>query len=118
VANYPAPEGLGERSLELWTKITEEHILRVDELYVLEAACREIDLIDRMETHQKDASLIGTGSQGQPVAAPLIAELRQHRKTFTDFMRQLHLPDVDGRAAQSTSDKARMAANVRWGNAG
>lgn len=112
------PKKLGARALELWTGITGKYSLRVDELFVLESACREIDLIDRMEAEQKDSKLIGTGSMGQPVAAPLIAELRQHRTTFASFMKQLHLPDTDGRAAKSVSDQARKAANTRWGNAG
>lgn len=112
----PVPPGLNKRAQDLWTGITDKYDLRVDELYVLEAACREIDLIDEMVAKQKGEELIGKGSMGQDVAAPLITELRQHRTTFATFMRQLKLPDEDGRAGASTSEQARKAANARWGN--
>lgn len=112
------PLRLGDRALGLWKGITDRYSLRVDELYILESACREIDLIDKMEAEQKTSDLVVFGSQGQPVAAPLIAELRQHRTTFANFMKQLKLPDEDGRAAEAVSDAARKAANARWGRSG
>jgi hypothetical protein len=38
-----------------------------------------------------------------------------HRALFANLLKQLKLPDSgDGRAAQTTSEKARMAANIRW----
>lgn len=112
------PAGLGERAAALWEGVTSKYELRVDELYVLESCCREVDLIDSMVERQKSEDLIGKGSMGQPVAAPLVSELRQHRSTLAALMKQLKLPDEDGRAAQNTSDAARKAANARWGNAG
>lgn len=112
------PAGLGDRALDLWIGITEKYELRVDELLILEDACREVDLIDRMEREQSTGDLTALGSQGQPVAAPLIAELRQHRAMVANLMKQLKLPDEDGRAGASTSEAARKAANARWGNAG
>jgi hypothetical protein len=119
MAEKPTPPlRLGDRALGLWRGITDKYSLRVDELYILESACREIDLIDKMEAEQKTSDLVVFGSQGQPVAAPLIAELRQHRTTFANFMKQLKLPDEDGRAAEAVSDAARKAANARWGRSG
>lgn len=117
-AKPPVPAGLDERAADLWTGVTCKYDLRVDELYVLEAACREVDLIDAMVIRQRSEDLIGVGSQGQPVAAPLVSELRQHRATLAALMRQLKLPDEDGRAASSASEAARAAANARWGNTG
>lgn len=113
-----APPKLGDRALELWSGIVGTYSLRVDELYILEAACREIDLIDRMEKEQARDSLIGVGSQGQPVIAPIIPELRQHRTTFANFMKQLKLPDENGERGSDTSEQARKAANARWGRSG
>jgi hypothetical protein len=112
------PPNLGQRAQELWEEITTQWKLRTDELYVLEAACRETDLIDRMELEQRGESLTAVGSMGQPVAAPLVAELRQHRTTFANFMKQLKLPDEEGRGAASVSDNARKAANARWNKSG
>lgn len=112
------PVGLSDRAAELWSGVTEKYDLRIDELFVLEAACRQIDLIDDMVERQRSEDLIGTGSQGQDVAAPLVSELRQHRSTFAALLRQLKLPDEDGRAGKSASESARHAANARWGNTG
>lgn len=119
MTKHKPPPRLGDRALDLWNGIagSGSYELRIDELLILEDACREIDLIERMEAEQSSGSLTALGSQGQPVAAPLIAELRQHRAMVAALMRQLKLPDSgDGRAAQSTTEKARMAANTRWGN--
>lgn len=113
------PPKLGDRALAFWNGVAGHYSLRIDELYILESACREIDLIDRMETEQARDSLIGTGSQGQPVIAPIIPELRQHRAAFANFVKQLKLPDEDGnRGSDDASEKARMAANARWGRSG
>jgi|SRR5882757_107301 len=116
---HKPPSGLGDRALELWNGIANSasYSLRIDELLILTDACREVDLIDRMEREQGRGELTATGSQGQPVAAPLIAELRQHRSMVANLMKQLKLPGSgDGRTQQSTTEKARMAANARWGN--
>jgi hypothetical protein len=116
--SYPQPEGLGERAAELWDGLTSKYDLRKDELFILHEACREIDLIDRMENFQRGDELTGRGSQGQVVAAPMLAELRQHRALFAAHMKQLKLPDEDGRAAERISSDARAAANARWGRSG
>ena len=104
------PGNLSKRALDLWEGVTSKYDLRMDELYVLESACREVDLIDSMVERQKSEDLIGKGSMGQPVAAPLVSELRQHRAALAAFLKQLKLPDEDGRGAQNTSDAARKAA--------
>jgi hypothetical protein len=118
VTNQPAPPGLGPRAAELWGGVTGKWELRIDEQLILEAACREVDLIEAMIDRQRGEDLIGTGSQGQPVAAPLISELRMHRTTLAGLLKQLKLPDEDGRAAATTSDLARHAANARWKRSG
>ena len=118
----PRPDDLGDRAGALWDAVTEGYSLRVDEIAILEAACREIDLIDRMEAHQSNDSLFGKGFNGQPVAAPLLQELRAHRMLFARLMGQLKLPNEDGSAQKrsgdwsgNTSEKARAAAAARWG---
>lgn len=112
----PAPPKLSDRALEFWRGVVSSYSLRIDELYVLECACREIDLIDQMAEQQKREDLIGIGSMGQPVVAPLIPELRQHRSTLAALVKQLKLPDSTGAAVLSPTEKARHAANVRWKN--
>jgi hypothetical protein len=114
-----APTGLGPKSRKLWRAITGDYDLRVDELRVLEDACREIDLIDRLETELRDSPLMVKGSMGQKVASPLVQELRQHRAVLARLLAQLKLPDDTSEQAGQTpessrSTAARTAATARW----
>jgi hypothetical protein len=113
-----APSKLGKKARRIWDDITKAYSLRVDELRVLEDACREVDLVERLEAELDDADLVVKGSMGQPVASPLVQELRQHRAVLARLLGSLKLPDSeDGRseaAAGARSSKAREAANARW----
>lgn len=108
------PEHLGSGGSAMWTAVAGKYGLRPDELRILEDACREIDLIDRLEAEQRDAPLMVKGSQGQKVASPLASELRQHRSVLRALLNNLKLPDESGRAAADVSRKARAAASARW----
>lgn len=110
-----APGGLQDKGLRLWRDVAGSGVyrLRPDELLVLEDACREADLIDRLEAELRDADLIVRGSMGQPVANPLAQELRQHRGVFARLMKQLDLPDGTP-VSSSRSSQARDAAAARW----
>lgn len=111
----PAPKNLGAAGLALWQKVTGQWTLRPDELRVLEDACREASLVDRIETELTNDDLMITGSQGQSVINPLVSEVRQHRGTLSALLRQLKLPDVDAPAeGESRSSQARDAAKSRW----
>jgi hypothetical protein len=109
-----APANLGSKSKRLWAEINGSYDLRCDELRILEDACREIDLVERLETELRDEPLMVKGSMGQLVASPLVQELRQHRAVVARLLAQLKLPDEDGRAQESVSNAARKAANARW----
>lgn len=108
------PAGLASRGERLWRDVTGKWTLRPDELVVLEDACREADLITRLEAEVADSDLMSIGSMGQPVVNPLVAELRQHRSTFQRLVRSLKLPDDPGEAQASRSSSAREAAVARW----
>lgn len=114
-----APSGLGTKSKRLWSDITGKYELRADERRLLEDACREIDLVERLETEFRGADTMVKGSMGQLVASPLLQELRQHRQVVARLLGQLKLPDEDvERPVESASDKARRAANARWAKSG
>ena len=106
-----APKGLGKRGKDTWKNITSKYVLRTDELDILEDICREIDMVDRLESEMLDAPLMVTGSQGQDVANPLIGELRQHRATKKSLWAQLKLPDDN---VTSIGNQQRDAAQTRW----
>jgi hypothetical protein len=114
MAKLPAPTKLGPKARKVWTEITGVYDLRTDELLVLEDCCREIDIVERLEEEFRDAPTMVKGSMGQLVASPMLQELRQHRAVVARLLKQLNLPDEDGRQGQSTSDLARKAANARW----
>jgi len=77
----------------------------------LYGACDLLDQADRMQRTVKDDGYVVSGSQGQPVAHPLVAEVRQYRRAALDTLRALGL---DGRSAASTA--ASALAQKRWSN--
>ena len=110
-----APTKLGAKSRRLWRWATSTYELRGDELRLLEDACREVDLIERLEKELARGDLVVAGSMGQPVTNPLLQELRQHRLVLRSLLGALHLPDEESTpAASSRSSSAREAANARW----
>lgn len=112
-----APDGLGDSGKALWVSIADKYDLRSDEARVLTDACREADLIDRIETEMSDASMIVKGSMGQPAINPMVSELRQHRGTLARMLGQLKLPDEPGEGS-GESNQQRAAVNTRWSKRG
>ena len=114
------PDSLENSGREFWTEILEQYELRPDERRILRDACHEMDLIERMQAEQAENELTALGYNGQPVPAPLVGELRQHRATLTQMLAKLKLPDSAAGTAQKkahTSEQARAAARARWGTA-
>jgi hypothetical protein len=115
------PKGLDKAGSALWRDVTGKYELRADEQRILEDACRERDLLARLEAGLAGTDLIVKGSQGQDVINPIVSELRQHRSTFASLMRQLKLPDEGGSAGDSggeLSARNRAAAQARWSTRG
>ena len=115
MATPQAPAGLGPKAKRIWKETLATYELRADELRILEDACREVDLIERMEAELGDSPLIVKGSMGQPAPSPLVTELRQHRNTYRSLIKALGLPEeTDSAQAQKRSVTARAAAQARW----
>lgn len=110
-----APAGLGAKAAKFWTDTTSVYELSAHEALMLEGACRELDLIERLEQGLEGQDLVAVGSMGQPVAHPLLAEVRQHRAAFNSIVKQLRLPEVEDEKPMSPrSMQAQAAANARW----
>lgn len=110
----PAPDGLAAKGQSMWLGFTAKYDFRLDELEVLERACRLSDRIASMETELGD-TVVSTGSMGQVVVHPLIAEIRAHTATVAQLLHRLALPDDATGAGESTrSTQARSAAKSRW----
>ena len=114
-------ESLGDAGLRLWNEVVEENERRPDELRLLSSACRLADHIESIEKALIGQDLIVKGSQGQPVAQPLLAEIRQYRSTQASLLRQLALSDEEEdqeagtrTGPMSREESARKAAHARW----
>lgn len=108
-----APSGLKAAGRRLWKQLTNgDYEFNSAEIRILEDACREADIIDRIEGELGSAALVVSGSQGQPVASPLVQEVRQHRMVFKSLVAALKLPD-DEESSGSESDAARTLAFKR-----
>lgn len=116
MAGRRAPAGMGATGLKFWRDITGKFELSSSEFALLESACRELALIDRLEAKLKGAQLVVTGSMGQQVAHPLLAEVRQHRAAFAALVKALKLPDEDVEETPKSprSIAAQRAAKARW----
>ena len=110
------PKGIGENGAKLWRGVASAYQLRVDEYQILEDACREVDLIARLEAELEGAPLMVEGIKGQPIASPLVSELRQHRSVLARLLGALKLPDAAGEVqADTRSQAARDLVSARWG---
>lgn len=115
------PHRLGTAGTALWVSIIPAYDLRPDEIRILTDACREADIIERLEDDLVDSPLMVKGSMGQLTASPLISEVRQHRMALTAMLAKLKIPDTPAGAARKravTSQNAVAAARARWSNAG
>lgn len=109
------PKGLSAKAQALWRETVRQFELGAHELPILEAACRELTLIGRLEKEIGELkSLTVAGSMGQPVVSELVKEVRQHRAEFVRQVRALQLPDEDSGSAAKRSVSARTAAQARW----
>lgn len=113
------PRGLADGGQSLWDSIVPAYELRPDEVRILIDACREADIIERLESELIDAELMVKGSMGQLVASPLVSEVRQHRATLAGLLGKLKIPDSPAGAARKravVSQNAVKAARARWGS--
>lgn len=113
------PTGLGKRGRTFWRDVVAEFDLTDAERHLLHEACRSLDRIDALEALVADEGMTVTGSTGQTVLHPGIAEARQQRLVLGRLVKQLELPDEDTPPTSSmNTDRARYAAQQRWSRAG
>lgn len=114
MAKPKPPASLSDAGKALWTEIVAKYDLRVDELAVLESACKTGDMIATLD---KEWDALGKpfltrGSMGQDVIHPLIGERRAQQSQLARLLGLLKLPDeATGGAA---TNPARAAADSRW----
>jgi hypothetical protein len=109
------PADLRDEGRRLWDSVATEFELGPDEVGALIEACRTADELADLRAALTGEPMTVTGSTGQTVAHPLLAELRRHRETFSRLLERLSLPaggeDVGATPAQK---RAQRAAQQRW----
>lgn len=119
------PAGLGPEGSQLWAEVVAEMALdgvdptSKDRRWLLDA-CATADRIADLEAALQGQPRVVLGSQKQPVAHPLIAEIRQHRATLGALLARVEMTAQDdvarsGSGGRTTSSQARSAALVRHG---
>jgi hypothetical protein len=115
-----APSGLKAEGKRLWRSILTAYDFEgcPEKLIVLENAARTADVVDRLQKVVDEADELRVrGSQGQPVAAPEVSELRQYRAQLAVLIKGLMLPDEDEQDGHLTKSQiGRLGAQARWGN--
>lgn len=112
------PTGLEKHGKALWKSIAGTYDLRADELRILEDACRQADLIERVRAELDTQPLTVKGSMQQDTPNGHIAELRQMRAGLGRMLASLKLPDQGDESKDKTSASALKAAEARWGRRG
>jgi hypothetical protein len=87
-----APTALGAPGRRLWQRVTERYELTPAEMLILEESARTADEVARLERLLRSADLVVRGSRGQPVAHPLLDEIRRHRGLLKSLTAALKLP--------------------------
>lgn len=115
----PCTTALGDlkaRGRALWRNVMGKYVLDPAETALLHELCRTADELDALTAAMADQSPVVEGSQGQPRAHPLLAEIRQHRRVAENLAVALALP-VDGESiGRRRSANAKAAAHARWRN--
>ena len=116
-----APAALAKPGKALWRSILGDldpgWELDARELHLLERACRCADELVLLEAQVDSAGATVTGSRGQVVVNPALAEARQLRLAQLRLLGAIELvdPQAATRAATPAQARARRAAGARWG---
>ena len=118
------PTGLARAGRRLWKSVVEDadsQGIDLDslELSHLEDACRLADRLEQMESELAASStgFMVRGYQGQPVAHPLLGEIRQTRALRALTLARIRVTppeEKQGATVFALGVQQRDAANKRW----
>ena len=109
------PEVLKERGTALWKAVMGDLEGDVhDEALVLET-CRTLDVIDALAAAVESEGVTVTGSRGQVIVNPAVAEMRQQQTSFARLLGQLNLDAAEvGAMLSARQAAAKRAGQARW----
>jgi hypothetical protein len=121
MASEPKPPAdLGAEGKKLWREIVRDAAgqglaLDARELVWLRTAGKLADRVDALETELAGMSMVVSGYNGQPVANPLLGEIRFHSQLITQILARLKVdvPESAG-VTVGASNRYRTAALTRW----
>lgn len=109
------PADLREPGRAMWAEVTGSFDLGPDEVGALREACRTVDELADLREALRGQPMTVTGSTGQMVAHPLLAEVRRHREILAKLLERLNLPAGDEDAGVTPAQRrAQRAAQQRW----
>lgn len=110
-----APSTLATTGKALWSKHVGKYDFRVDEMAVLEMACKTADTIATLDKEWESLGkpFMTTGSTGQDVIHPIVVERRVQQAQLASLLGKLKIPDGATPGAVTTNP-ARAAATTRW----
>lgn len=110
-----APVGLGNAGRALWKATVGQYELTAHEQRLLGQACATLDTIAELDAQVDADGVMSTGSMGQQVLHPAVAELRQQRLAFSRMLSQLALPDPEGGVVRTPERlRAIEGGRQRW----
>jgi hypothetical protein len=120
------PKGLGAAGRQLWREVAravavDDLELTVQERRWLLSACRLTDRLEWIEAAMDTEPAVTVGYNKQPVANPLLTEIRQFHALISLTLRRIRLDapeDAGGVLGVVGVNKARGAANRRWRGTG
>ena len=107
------PPGLAVRGQAFWQAVVEEYEPAAPDLELLREACLTLDALDVLQATVTAEGPTFPGSMGEARAHPAFGELRQQRLVLARLLAALGLRVQD--ASPPTTERARRAAQRRWG---
>jgi hypothetical protein len=115
------PAGLGAAGRQLWRQIARAVAADGLELTATEhrwlwSAAKLTDRVAELEAAIDGADMVVPGYNAQPVAHPLLTEIRQHHLLISQTLARLKLdiPEDAGVLGVAGVNAGRRAANKRW----
>ena len=109
------PEGLQARGAAIWESIMADLDGEAYDVALVLELCRIADTLEGLAAVVARDGLTVSGSAGQTVIHPAVAEARQQQAAFARLLTQLNLETVDvGAVLSPRQASAKQAAVKRW----